>query len=216
MLTVTVPADDPSVITIATLRVANGYAASDASHDAAIIPIGLRVTAEIAAACNIAIGKSDDWVPPTLRRETLVETFRRPRSGSLVLSRRHHVEVDTIAIDDDAVATEDFEVDPESGLLHLFCDGRRRAWYGDLVTVTYDAGFEEIPADLDAAAGELVGLRLSEAGRDPTVKSIQTSVPDVLDETTSYWIGAVPGQTSAGMPDDVFSRLSRYRNMPVR
>lgn len=216
MLTIAEPAEDPTLISLETLRVAAGYASNDDSHDEELETLASRVTAEIAAACNIAIGQSDTQAPPTLRTEGLIETFRRSRTNVLVLSRRHNVAITGIVVDDeDPLVVGDFEVDPESGLLRRLDDGRFCAWRGELVTIAYTAGFDTIPADLDAAAGDLARIRISAATRDPLVKGESTDVPDVLSERVDYWVGAIPGSGDAAIPNDILARLTRYRNAVI-
>jgi hypothetical protein len=211
MLTVTVPAPDPDLIDIASLRVIAGYAADDTSHDDDLEALSSRLTADICVACRIAIVAG---AAPTLRRETLVQTFRRPASMRLVLSRRHDVSVSSVIIDGVALASDEYEVAPESGLLSRVDSGCLQRWRGIDVAVTFQAGFADVPADLAGAVADLARYRLSEASRDPLVKSESVEVKDVEVRAVSYWVGSLPGAApSSSLPSDIASRLSRYMNV---
>lgn len=217
MLTIDEPATDPTLISLETLRVAAGYSSDDDSHDDALAPLAARLTADIVAACNIAIGTSSTEAPPTLRSEGLIETFRRPRVGTLILSRRHNVVITSIVIDDeDPLDTDEFEVNQESGLLRRLDDGRYCGWSGDLVTVSYTAGFETIPADLDGAAGDLANIRLAEAARELGVKSTTVDVVGIESVSKDYWVGSLPGSSGGPVPDEIAARLRRYFNPALR
>jgi hypothetical protein len=110
----------------------------------------------------------------------------------------------TATEDDTEVATAEWEVDRESGVLtRLDSGGNVSSWSGSLVTVEYDAGFDLIPEDLQAAMLEWLSGRWNSRGRDPTLRSIQ--IPDVVSETY------VVDPTAPAMPSSVKETLDRYR-----
>lgn len=213
MLKVLSPADDLSLISIEALRVAAGLASDDDSRDAELELLGLRLSAEIGTACRIATGNGGE---PTLRQEQLEETFRFPRTGALLLSRRHKVEVESVSIDGQTLNVDNYWVDEESGILRrVSASGSTIGWCGRLVSVFYRAGFADVPADLAGAVADLARIRLSEASRDPMVRGESTEVPDVLTRRTDYWVGTVPGGNAGGLPASVSSQLRRYKNVAM-
>lgn len=213
MLTITTPATDRQLLNAEQLRLAAGLAKDDASQDEALSEVGLRIAAEIAAACKIRIGSG---APPTLRRELVTQTFRGPRLRELILDRRHEVEITSVAVDGVALTASDFEVEPEAGLLYRLDGALMTTWWrGRSLVVVYAAGFEDVPADLAAVAADLMRLRLATESRDPLVKSESTEVPDVLTKRTDYWVGAMPGSSSGPVPAEVAARLSRYMNWAI-
>lgn len=214
MLTVVTPASDPALIAIADLRAACGYDPADSSHDADLQRMSERLTQDVCLACNIAIAAG---YPPTLRREVLRQSFRFPRFASIVLARRHDVEIVSIDIDGADLGEDEREVDSESGIVRRLCDGRRSAWRGKMVTVTYRAGFVAIPADLSGTVADLARFRISEAARDPLMRSVTTDIDGLESIRRDYWIGALPGQEMAGgaLPSHLLSQLKRFRNAAV-
>lgn len=210
-LVITIPAENPSLLTEQQLRIAAGLSADDDSRDDDLEALGLRISAEIAHACNIAVGSGGQ---ATLRQETLTETLRRHgEAGPLVLARRHNIVVTSVALaDGSAIASTDYDVDPESGLI-------RREWnhWGrERYTIVYRAGFDEVPADLAGIAIDLARIRLAEQGRDPTIRTSDVTIPGVEEVSQQFWVGAIPsvGQ-DASLPGDLLARLKRYMNVRV-
>lgn len=212
MLTITIAADDTMLLTIEQLRASAGLAADDATQDASLEIIGARISAEICSACAVEVGNGGD---PTLRRETVSETFRRRgQGGPLFLSRRHQIEITTITDEGGAVVSSDnYDVNSESGMI----DNISGCWPSATYTVVYEAGFDDVPADLTGVAFDLARIRLSEQGRDPLVKATDVTVPDVEEISTQFWVGAIPsaGVRPTGLPSDLMARLKRYINMSV-
>jgi hypothetical protein len=211
--TVTVPAVDPSLLTIEQLREAAGLASGDTSRDTELEQLGLRVSADIANACKIA---SDGLNPPTLRSETITETFWMPVCfDEVFLSRRFISSVTTVTEHETVLLAADFIVDREAGMLNRVSSGRPWHWYYGAISVVYVAGFTTVPADLVGAALDLTRLRLSADDRDPLVKGETIEVPDVLTQRRDYWVGAVPGSSAGPVPSDILAKLSRYINVAV-
>jgi len=208
MLKVVTPAADLALVDIERLRLAAGLAANDASRDAELGPLGLRLSADIVQACRVATGNGAE---PTLRQETLEETFRYPRTSALMLSRRHKVEIVSITINGQLLDAELYWVDEESGIVRLVSG----FWWGGLIVVTYKAGFEEVPDDLAGTVADFARIRLSEGSRDPLVRGQSTEVPGVLTERTDYWVGSVPGQKVGGIPGSILAQLRRYKNLAM-
>ncbi|MER9306783.1 hypothetical protein [Mesorhizobium sp. M0496] len=206
MLVVTTPATDLALAPIAALRAAAGV--TGASRDTELAALGLRIAAEITEALDIAVGQGAE---PTLRAERLTETFDACGLDELILSRRHDAAIVSITQDGDDVTLDTRSLDPETGLLQRWIDGRRSYWRARSIVVVYDAGFEAVPPTLVGAVTDLVRLRLSAAGADPLEKSRSVEIPDVRTVKVDRWVSAGSG-ASAGIPDDIMDRLARFNN----
>ncbi len=105
-----------------------------------------------------------------------------------------------------AVDTTGWDVDRNTGALYrLNTSGGYSSWAGALVSVDYDAGYDLIPDDVQAAALEWLGARWSTRGRDPALRSL--TIPDVVSE--SYFDPTAA--SAAGMPSGAKNTLDQYR-----
>lgn len=210
-LAIATPAPDRTLLTIEEMRAATNVVGG--SDDARLTDLQKRIAASITAECNIAIGSGAD---PTLRRERVIQTFRRVDVEYLVLSRRHNVSIDSIVVDDETLAVGDYEVEAEAGLLWRLRDDCPRRWRGQKVVVTYFAGFENVPDDLKLAASDFVRFAWLESKRDPALRSERKNIFQVQETERTFWVGSVPGQGSEGaVPDIVSGQLKRFRNSSV-
>jgi hypothetical protein len=213
-LTIVTAAEDLLLASMEDLRVAAGLTRTDESRDDELSAIGGRVSAEIIAACSIAPGTG---APPTLRRERVSETFAARGDEVLILARRHDVEIVSIAEDGESITLDDRGVDAEAGLLERWVSGRKGRWCADETVIVYDAGFEELPAELAGTVADLVRIRLSEAAADPLVKGYETDIPGVMRERVDRWVGSLPGSaTAGGLPVGFMARLERFINRQMR
>lgn len=210
MLTITTPAGDLQLLAIDEMRELAGVVGN--GSDTSLQRLGLRIAADICAECNVAIGAG---APPTLKRETVTETFRGVSAEVLILSRRHEVLITSIVVDGDTLAGADYEVDSESGIVTRLDGDVPVAWAADKIVAVYQAGFTAVPGDLAHAAADLFRFTWREKGRDPSVKGERVSVPDVEDREVSYWAGSLPGMGEGAVPDFVSGQLSRFRNYVV-
>lgn len=212
-LVVVEPAGDLSLAPIAALRVAAGLAPDDDSRDLQLTSLGLRIAAEIADACKIAVGEGGE---PTLRRELLRQTFRNADVEVLVLDRRHDVELTAVSIDGEDVADlTTIDVDVEAGMLVRWVAGHKARWHAREIIIEYRAGFDEVPAVLAGAVADVARVRLSEAAHDPLDKAVTIEIPDVETVRRDRWLGALPGASSTangGLPADIVARLGRFMN----
>ena len=209
MFSVTTPATSYALLTAAELRTAAGVTGT--SYDADLETIGLGVAADIANACDV----TDDGVnPPTLRRESVTQTFRHGCDfrtyKALILARRFVSSVVVVENDITLVLTTDYLVEAAAGLLTRVTQDAIDVWPAGTIVVTYDAGFATVSADLRGAAMELVRLRWSQrpGARDP---SIRQEVVEGVGSTT-YWINPVSDPL---FPQSVRDRLIRYRTYNV-
>lgn len=212
LMTITSPAADQQLLSVEELRRAIGI--EDASMDARLSEIGLRVAAEIAAECNIATGLG---AVPTLRRETVTETLRSVHCDRIMLRRRHEIAIASV-VEDGSTLTDgtDYVVDGESGVLWRLASDLPDLWSADRIVIVYAAGFDTVPPDLRDAAARFVRAAWMESTRDPLVKGVETDIPGVMRERTDYWVGTVPGQSGEGaVPDIIDGKLKRFRNTAV-
>lgn len=184
MFTVTTPATDRSLLSLAELRAA--ATVSDNSQDASLLLIGKYVDATITKACRVVV---DGAVPPTMRLETLTEIFRsiqdrgdrrhgaqQHRHNCLILSRRPVVDIISVTENGTLLDAAEYEVEAASGLLYRLSGTAWRVdWCGPTATVAYTAGYATVPDDLKYAAIKFVQSITQQAGRDPllTLKRIE-------------------------------------------
>lgn len=207
---VTTPATDLTLATIEQLRVAAGLSSDNGSQDESLTALGNRLAADVATACKIA---SDGVNPPTLRSETVKDTFRlKSHTASLILSRRFVSSITSI-VENGVTLTEgtDFEVDAEAGLVKRLSGDTEICWYWGKIVVAYVAGFATVPAELSGIVADEARLRLSESTRDPAVKSETTDGIDSVD----YWVGDLPNSSGAPLSDSNMRRLTRFINWIV-
>lgn len=205
ILTIADPEDDRSLLSAAELRLAIGLASADASQDAALTPLGLRVSAVITKACRVA---SAGVVPPNLRLETVTETFRPDRGHSrsecpLILARRPIVIINSVIENGTTLDATGYEIDAGSGLLWRLSNDCRTCWaaHGKIV-IDYDAGWEDVPDDLKRIASELVSAYYLQSGSDQSEKRL--SIPGLID--SERWVDVT---SDAELPDDLMAALYR-------
>ncbi|MHC2016315.1 hypothetical protein [Methylobacterium sp. CM6247] len=158
-------------------------------------------------------------------RETVRERINlcgyRTDDGGILLDRGPIVRILGGMVDGATYAPEAFEV-VGGREVFLTLAGERVCWRGSRLTIDYEAGWllpgeerevngvatlaEDLPADIERAVIQLVGVAASMSGRDITVKSEQT---DGVGQTDFYVQGA-----NASLPHpEAESILSQYRRM---
>lgn len=210
IMTVTTAATDRRLLTIEEMRAAVGIA--DASSDAELSALGLRIADSMAMACRIRRG---GVVPPTFRVETLSERFESTdRAGQLMLSRRPVVAVTSVleVATDPVLDAALYYLDPAAGMVFRLDESGRRSWwwygwsnYGDPITVVYSAGWAEVPEDLKLAAEKYLRSEWSTSGpkgsdRDPNLKRLD--IPGVAER--EWWVDP---KTDTGVPAEVMDIL---------
>ncbi len=211
--TIVTPAPDLSLLTIQQLRAAAGLDDGDTSRDAELTALGVAISTDIAAACNVA---TDGQRPPTLRSEAVTETFwSYDKPLEMFLSRRFVSAVTAVSEQGSALVVPDYYLNADAGLLLRGQSGLPWCWRDGVVSVSYTAGFANVPPDLAAAASDFARIRLSSNSRDPLVKSESIEVPDVRSTKVDYWVGALPGATSGPAPPEIMMRLSRFTNISI-
>jgi len=175
---VTTPATDVSLLTIAELRAAAGV--TDNSKDAELTILGRRISTAIARQCCIA----DDGVnPPTLLRETCTEVFRWSGCGPLHLSRRPVTLIVSAVNGVSAIDGANYEVSGGS-VLHYLTSDELTSWPAGKITVVYEAGYATAPDDLKLAASKLATATFAETARDPNLK--REDLPGIIER--EYWV----------------------------
>lgn len=106
---------------------------------------------------------------------------------------------------------QDFKIDANLGWLIRINSftGISQKWEADPTTVTYQAGYSSIPADLVDACLRLVTARFLARGRDPML--MERSQPNL--GTDRFWIGNTPGQVGS-LPPEIQALVDHYR-VPV-
>lgn len=215
MLTIASPNTDRSLLTLAELRAAVGV--SDSSKDATLIPLGEYVSAMITSACKVA---KSGVIPPTLRLETVTETFLfKSLQKSLVLARRPVVSLVSVTQTDSLLSDTEYSLDAASGILYrsniagywTVANGPWGWWPAGNTVIEYSAGYAVVPADLKYAAIKFVQSENTIGSRDPTLKSLRI---DGVSERT-WWIS--DKQATSSVPVEVMDILIRggYTNMVV-
>jgi hypothetical protein len=186
IFTVTSANTDRSLLTQAELAQAVPGWAGDQKR---LATLGLRVSALITKACRV---RSDGATPPTLRLESIKDTFRLRGCPleKLNLSRRPVVSIESVVENDlTLIADDDYELASASALLFRRSRGCHSFWGRGNVIVSYSAGWATVPHDLRELAAKFATMLAAESGRDPSIGS--ESIPGVYDATYRY-----------GRPDD--------------
>lgn len=186
ILTVSTAAADRSLLTIEELRQAAGVSGS--GQDGNLTTLGARVAASLARACGI---RQSGATPATFRLETLSEVFRLSGCArSLQLSRWPVTAIDSVTEDGVAVEADDYEVNPSNGILTRLSADSPVDWSARKVTIVYQAGWDEVPDDLKAAAAKLARDQWfadGPDGRDPNLKRVRVEGVDEVE----YWVAPV-------------------------
>jgi hypothetical protein len=83
------------------------------------------------------------------------------------------------------------------------------AWRHCDIVITYTAGYDPLPPDVEDAIVRMVTRRYSAKGRDPNLK--QQSVPGVIEQ--QWWIAT--GTESGNLSPDISDVLDNYRTPVV-
>lgn len=215
MLTVTEPAADLQLLSEEELRVAAGLDPDDDSQDEALAIYGLQAASALAAACGVASAGYDASLasvplrgaaPRTFHAETLVETLRvRPgyQYSALYLARWPVLSIISVTAAGTGLTTGDWDLDIPAGALLRISGNETLWWPCGVVTIEYEAGYDEIPADLKGYCASLVSLYQTNVGSDPNEKSVD--IPGVIK--IDRWVDQ--SKTDSIVPDDIMSGLAR-------
>ena len=203
MITITVPAADRNLLTIAELRAAAGVTGT--AQDTSLETLGLEVADSISQACNIAIAGAS---LPTLRSETIQQMERDVSELSgISLARRPVVSISSVVVDGTTLSNSEYECDLSSGVLCRLVDDNRVLWCASKVVIVYVAGWATVPPDLKAAAKKLVTALWSESTRDPNLKRERSEFGEL-----EYW---VPPTSDPLLSAEIQDLLRPYREYSV-
>lgn len=209
MITIASPNTDRSLLTLAELRAAAGV--SDGSKDAILTPLGNYISAVITKACKVA--KAGE-IPPTLRLETVTETFRlAAEQRNLVLARRPVVEIASLSQSETTIDASGYMLEAAAGILYKLSGAATANWPVGALVIEYSAGWEAVPDDLKYAAIKFVQAELTAGSRDPYLKRLRI---DGVSER-EWWVEPSKDTVDTTIPPDVMTILRQggYINMVI-
>lgn len=209
---VTTPADSLALVTLDQAKAALGIAPGDTSQDAAL-------TQHIAAVSQAI----NNWCDRIFVMQVYRDQWRGACGwfGEPVVTRQYPIAVDgegvpLVAVVEDGVALDPgyLEVYPETGALYRLDGGGPGTWGAGLLVIDYTAGYAEIPADVQGACLEWVGMRYGAVasgavGRDPGLRS--ETIPDLITQVYSSSDTGGSSSAAASMPASVQAWLAPYR-----
>lgn len=204
MFTVTTPASDKTLLTAAELRDAVGV--TDNSKDSQLAAIGASVALSIARYCNVS---ASGVTEPTLRSETITETWRLGGCVDFLIPARRFVSsITSVTVNGAVIAADGYEIDPATSIIYRLADDVRTQWEAGKIVIVYVAGFSTVPSDLKTAAAKFVSEIYSTGTRDPNLKRLK--IEGVSER--EYW---VPPTTDPLISQEVADLLFAYRNHVV-
>jgi hypothetical protein len=170
MLTVTTPATDRLLLTLAEIQSATGV--TGASYNTELASLNARVASTLARECCIPVSGVN---PPTFRVETLTEVFRVVIGARyLPLSRWPVTSITSVVVDGSTLDAANYETDEAAGWLYRLASDELSYWSATKITVVYVAGWATVPDDLKLAASKLARMLWAEDGpnarTDPNLK----------------------------------------------
>jgi len=225
MFSITVPASSRALLSLAEIKAAVGETGS--TNDAALTALGAQLSDAIVLACGVP---SDGVTPPTLLRETIVETVRHvshfsawgfPNNGQrhgdmiddrldgLLLSRRFVSSVDSVIVNGDTLDPSAYEIDRSPAILRSISSssGGYSQWPSGVSVVTYQAGFVTPPEPLKLAATLLIREAWAIMKADPLVRGETFEGLGAVQ----YGLGSLMSQ-NGGMPPGIADIIATYRH----
>lgn len=213
-VTVTTPASDKTLVSLATAKIALGIKPGDRSRDAAI-NLAIR---HASAACS-------NYCRRQLRQESITEIVEFEacdKPVDLIVLDRKPVVVASVTIGDDQllVADDDYRVDAARGTIVRLSNGAPAGWgwpairaigggwSSGMTTVVYTGGFpslETVDDGVQRACIQILKSFYYGTAQDPRIRSV--NVPDV--DAVTY---ADPGDISS-LPLDVRENLNPFRKV---
>ena len=197
--TLVTPAAERNLVTLDDLREQLRVRPGDVANDAWLTKVIARASLAAERYCNRIFAK-----------QTYLDTFLAGVTGMagepLILSQAP-VDPESLEATQDgaALVASDYALEPLAG--HLWRLSDPKAWVVGAggMSVQYDAGFAEIPADVQQAVLDLCTMESAGRGRDPMLRA--TESPGLGRQ--EFWVGGVPG--SSLLPQDIASLLNPYR-----
>lgn len=181
MLTVTTPASDPTLLTLAEITAAVGASASDTDR---LTQLNKRVSEMLAGACGLARA---GVATLTLREETLSETLRLTCPADVIWLSRQPVTAVLSLTEDGEELAEDYDYEQDGPRKFLRVQNDCPSWWASgKIVVSYKAGWATVPNDLKELASKLAVSIWSEQGRDPNLK--RRKIDGVSER--EWWVGS--------------------------
>jgi hypothetical protein len=208
MFVVSAPATDRNLLTIAEMKAALGI--TDSDSDAALTTLGLQISDMIARECCVA---ADGVAAPTLKRETIVETFRlNRRVNPLRLGRRFVDSIASVVEGEVALTAADYEAKKAAGFVaRLDASGGVASWPATKIVVTYFAGFATVPEPLKLAAITVLREQWSAASRDPLLRRERVDGVSEME----FWVNSSSGSATGALSGVAASMLDPYRYIVI-
>ena len=202
---VVTPAASMALVTLDQAKAALGIPVEDTSKDAALSAQIDSVSEAINKHCNriFAVQEYTDqirnvcgyWGEPLVTRQFPIVV-------------EDGVPLVTVSEEGLALDAAYVELHPETGSLYrLDASMAIGTWAAALTLVQYTAGFVAVPADVQGAALEWLGVRWYAVGRDPALRS--ETVPDLLTQVYAGDAGA--GTYGGAVPAGTRDLLAPYR-----
>lgn len=146
------------------------------------LELGISGTAEDAylqAQIANASAAAMAWCARVFAREVVSEVWRPELALEVLsLSRYPVATISSVVEDGTTLASTDYELDAEAGMLWRLSSDERTAWRARKITVAYTGGFllpgqtnRSLPADIERAAVLMVAAAYNARGRDPMLRS---------------------------------------------
>ena len=194
MLMIVTPAQSYDLTVLATVKAELGI--TDRAEDENLARWITQASNIVARYCNCVFAK-----------ETVEETFRRTTlSDDILLSRYPVASIVSVVENGVTLATIDYEVRAESGLLTKLSNDEPACWPSGKIVVTYTAGHSllgDLPYGVERATIMLVNQYRYSAERDPQLRSESTEGAGL----SSYFDGLEAG----GMSPEVRGLLAEHR-----
>jgi hypothetical protein len=202
MITIITPATSTDLATLAAVKAELGNLASSIS-DIRLGDYISQASRAIVSYCNRVFA-----------REEVEETLRVCDMQSvLTLTRCPVAAVSTIVENDEELATEDYEVEADTGMLRRLRNDERSSWRRGKIVVTYTAGFvlpgaaeRDMPEDIERAA---ILLAVRYAWTDPDIELVRRSTTEGIGSREMF------APSPSGIPIEVEALISRYRNIAM-
>jgi hypothetical protein len=197
-------ASERGLITLDQAKIVLGIDAADTTHDAEITLMIASISAGISTYCD---------------RLFVVQTYRdqyrnasadklRARQYPIALATGGDPELFTVTIDGAVITPDQYDLDVTNGWLYPIAGW----WSGVLIVLDYKAGYNPIPADVQAAANEWLTMRWAAKGYDPTLRSEE--IPDLI--SVAYQQQPASGSDGAlALPQSVAGWLEGFRYWSV-
>jgi hypothetical protein len=195
---ISTPAPDRTLVSLDDLREQLRIKSNDTANDVWLTKVIDRTSRQAERYCNRIFVV-----------QTYLDTFRGGSGGTnsepLILSQAPVDPVSlVVTLDGAALTAADLGLDQYAGLLYRLTEPMH--WQSTTsLSVSYAAGFDPVPFDVQQAVLDLCTMDNAGRGRDPMLRA--TESPGLGRQ--EFWVGGVPGGSM--IPQDIASLLNPYR-----